>query len=253
MKDNFSKQAQLYARFRPTYPAEVFNFLLSFIPIRKIAWDCGTGNGQIAVELAKYFDNVFATDISENQINNAVKKRNITYKVETAEHCSFPANSFDLITVGQAIHWFSFEEFYGEAERTLKPIGVFAAIGYQLPGLDVRTDEVIKHFYENIVGAFWDDERKYIDANYRTIPFPFKEIPAPHFSASYEWTLEQFIGYVNTWSAVQHYIGVKNENPVDMIIEDLKKCWVEGSTKTVTFPILLRAGTRNNHQPLKSQ
>src|SRR6185503_9076126 len=132
MKDNFSLQSYQYAKFRPTYPKELYDFLLSLVETREVAWDCGTGNGQVANELAKYFKQVYATDISEKQIQQAVKKDNIFYKVESAENTSFPANEFDLITVAQAIHWFSFDEFYNEVNRTIKPGGILAVIGYGL-------------------------------------------------------------------------------------------------------------------------
>ncbi|MBO9702916.1 MAG: class I SAM-dependent methyltransferase [Sporocytophaga sp.] len=38
---------------------------------KEYAWDCGTGNGQVAYELAKTFENVFVTDISKSQIDHA--------------------------------------------------------------------------------------------------------------------------------------------------------------------------------------
>ena len=65
MKDNFSKQANLYAKFRPEYPSELYDFILQHIDNKGIAWDCATGNGQAAKVLAKHFETVFATDISQ--------------------------------------------------------------------------------------------------------------------------------------------------------------------------------------------
>ena len=55
MKDNFSKQSSLYAQFRPAYPKELFQFLLPLVPAKNAAWDCGTGNGQVAVKLSRLF------------------------------------------------------------------------------------------------------------------------------------------------------------------------------------------------------
>ncbi|HEY2140100.1 MAG TPA: hypothetical protein VGH00_08465, partial [Chthoniobacterales bacterium] len=61
-KDHFSKQAEGYAKFRPRYPQELFRYLATIAPRRELAWDCATGNGQAAVELAEVFDRVIATD-----------------------------------------------------------------------------------------------------------------------------------------------------------------------------------------------
>lgn len=243
MKDNFSHQSECYAKFRPTYPKELFEFLMSVVPARTAAWDCGTGNGQVAIELANYFENVYATDISQNQIKNATAKNNIFYTIQRAEQTSFHDNQFDLITVAQAIHWFDFAKFYSEVKRTLKPNGMFVVIGYPLPTIDMQIDNIVHHFYEKILGLYWDKERRYIDELYQTIPFPFKEIPAPKLFATYDWNFDEFIGYLGTWSAVQHYIKKNNNHPADNIIDDFKKCWGDGQTKTVAFPILLRVGT----------
>ena len=120
MKDNFSNAAEKYANFRPSYPAPLFEYIANLCDHKVSAWDCGTGNGQVAMELCNYFQRVFATDISQNQIDNAYWDDKITYQVEAAESCSFPNKSFDLIAIAQAIHWFDFDLFYEQVRRTIK-------------------------------------------------------------------------------------------------------------------------------------
>src|SRR5436190_20945613 len=117
MKDRFSGQAGSYAMFRPTYPAELYEFILRRVKGRQQVWDCATGNGQVARDLAPHFKEVHATDSSVNQIKNAVAQPNIFYSVAPAESTSFPDSSFDLITVGQALHWFNISKFYEEVNR----------------------------------------------------------------------------------------------------------------------------------------
>ena len=47
MKDNFSEQANDYAKFRPQYPPELFQeHIYPLLSSFRRAWDCGTGNGQ---------------------------------------------------------------------------------------------------------------------------------------------------------------------------------------------------------------
>lgn len=244
MKDNFSKRSDLYARFRPGYPRQLFDFLLPLVPDKKAAWDCGTGNGQVAVKLSMYFKEVYATDLSSAQIENAHKKENIFYSVEAAEKTLFPRNKFDLITVAQAIHWFELNGFYKEAHRTLKPGGVIAAIGYDVFRINKKVDLLIDKFYTDITGPYWDKERKYVDEHYLTIPFPFKEITTPGFSMNYNWAFEQVTGYLSTWSAVQHYTRKNNENPVEKFSEELKKVWGDVLKRKVTFPIFARTGRK---------
>jgi ubiquinone/menaquinone biosynthesis C-methylase UbiE len=242
MKDNFSKQSDLYSRFRPGYPAQLFDFLLPLVPDKKAAWDCGTGNGQVAVKLSLWFKEVCATDLSAAQIENAERRRNIFYSVENAEKTIFPDNKFDLITVAQAIHWFDFENFYSEAKRALKPGGVIAIIGYDVFKINKKIDILIDKFYRHTTGPYWDKERKYVEERYRTIPFPFKEIATPGFTMNYKWEFEQVAGYLNTWSAVQHYIRKNNINPVEAFSKELKKAWGTISKRTIRFPIFMRTG-----------
>lgn len=244
MKDNFSKQSDLYSRFRPGYPNKLFQFLLPLIPNKDAAWDCGTGNGQVAIKLAAFFKEVYATDISTAQIDNATKKENIFYEVVNAEDTKFENNAFDIITVAQAIHWFNFEIFYNEVNRTLKPGGIIAVFGYDIFSINKEIDNLIQKFYKETTGPYWDKERRYIDEQYKTIPFPFKQIEAPEFSMSYTWQLEQVIGYLNTWSAVQHYIRKNDKNPVDAFAVELHELWGNIFQRKVTFKIFMRLGRK---------
>ena len=240
MKDNFSSQAEDYSKYRPKYPAGVYEFIKSRLNGFEKAWDCGTGNGQVAVELSSFFTKVEATDISLNQLKNAKKRDNINYSLQRAESTSFPDQNFDLIITAQAIHWFSFESFYAEVKRCLKPQGLLAVLGYGLFSSNPETNRLIAHFYNDIIGPFWDEERKYLEEDYRTIPFPFQELETPEFNQVYTWTIDQLLGYLRTWSAVKHFENQKNEDPVAIIEEELTNAF--GKKNQVTFPILFRLG-----------
>jgi SAM-dependent methyltransferase len=244
MKDNFSTLAGGYSKYRPYYPSEMIEYIVSFVKEKNEALDVATGNGQVAIEISKYFTKVYATDISQKQLDNAAQADNIIYKVESAEHTAFADGQFDLITVAQAIHWFDFDAFYKEVYRVLKPSGVFAVLGYGLFSTNPETDKLLRYFYNEIVGPFWDPERKYIDDNYTTIPFPFDEIEVKVFTNKFTWSFDQLIGYLETWSAVQHYTNKLGKNPVSDIKDALKISW-EKSDKKVTFPLLLRIGKLN--------
>src|SRR4051812_43588784 len=166
MKDNFSTQSDKYATFRPTYPEALFAYLRLIGNGFATAWDCGTGNGQIAGKLAELFDNVFATDISPSQLDNAIKRPNIFYSVQPAEKTYFEPDFFDLIIVGQAVHWFDFDQFYSEVKRTGKPGALVLIAGYGRPTISPEVDSIIDHLYYNIIGKYWDKERKYVDEGY---------------------------------------------------------------------------------------
>lgn len=243
MKDNFSDGASLYARYRPRYPDAVFDYIFSLPDAKDCAWDCGTGNGQIAIRLSEQFKTVHATDISQAQLDHAFRAANIRYSCQPAERTSFAEGYFDLVTIGQAIHWFDFDQFYMEVNRVLKPKGLIVVIGYGLVQVNETIDQLVTDFYTRTVGPYWDKERRYVDENYQTIPFPFNELSVPSFSHTDQWNATHMLGYLRTWSAVKHFIKDRGFDPADHLAEALQSAWGPELRK-VHFPILLRAGRK---------
>ena len=242
--DRFSIQSKHYKRHRPVYPTELYKEILQPVTAYERCWDCATGNGQVAQVLSNHFEQVEATDISENQLAQAPELSNVRYSLQRAEATNFPDNYFDLITVGQAIHWFDFAAFNKEMKRVSKREAIVAIWGYGLLKIDKDIDTLTTEFDSNIVGPYWDIERKHIDSAYSSIPFPFESIKVQRsFCIQEEWDLVRLEGYFNSWSCVQNYKDQKNgENPVPKLIEQISAHWAEGESKKVTFPIFLRLG-----------
>lgn len=241
MKDRFSEHSKLYQSFRPTYPNELYEFIYRHVNDFNCVWDCATGNGQAAAALSKKFSHVYATDISENQLANAAVEQNIFYSISSAEKTPFANQSFDLITVAQAAHWFNLGLFFNEVKRVAKRDATLAIWGYSLLKVNPSIDEHIHHFYTQVVGSYWDKERKLIDDHYRNIFFPFEEISCPAFEFSFEWTIDELQGYLTTWSAVQKFIRQNNQNPVVDLMKLIQPLWVSEKMK-ITFPLFLRLG-----------
>lgn len=241
MKDLFSSQSKIYAAFRPTYPKELYQFIFKHVNEKTAAWDCATGNGQVAQYLATSFKEVYATDISQQQLDHAVKEKNIFYSVSPAEKTHFRDNQFDLITVAQALHWFDRDLFYNEVNRVGKPGAILAIWGYGFMRVDPIIDPLIMEFYNETVGPYWDDARKLVEQGYQTISFPFSEIKAPQFFIKAQWTLDQLTGYLASWSATQKYIRETGHDPVPPFITSIQTHW-RPEAKFVTFPIFTKVG-----------
>ena len=239
--DNFSTHGADYASFRPDSPQGIYDFLYAHVSRFDTAWNCGTGNGQIAAKLSEKFTRVYGTDISKDQLANAIQKDNITYCCERAEATSIPGGSVDLITVGQAIHWFDFDSFYKEARRVARPGALLAAWTYNLLRMTPAINAVLDHLYLNITHAYWDKERDYVDAAYATIPFPFDELKTPELSIIKQYTLPQLIGYLGTWSGVRHYKEKEHKDPVSMVKKELAEAWGPEETHEVYWPVYVRA------------
>jgi ubiquinone/menaquinone biosynthesis C-methylase UbiE len=242
-EDHFSKHSEQYAQYRPHYPAGIYAYLASLAPGNSLAWDCGTGNGQAAIGLTKYFDKVHATDASAEQISLAYEHDKVDYHVEPAEHVSLSASSVDLVTVAVAIHWFNFDEFYREVRRVLKPNGVLAAWTYNLAQISPEIDQLIDQYYFEILAGYWPERIRYLEQRYETIPFPFEEIAPPSFVMEMNWNLAQFAGFLNSWSATQRYKAQRGDQADDLLWPKLRTAWGnENEPRLVRWPLHFRIG-----------
>jgi hypothetical protein len=242
-KDLFSSQSKAYAAFRPTYPPELYQFIFRHTQNFDSAWDCATGNGQVARDLSKRFNNVYATDISQQQLDEAFKADNIKYTVSKAEQTVFEDSSFDLITVGQALHWINTTDFYNEVKRVGRKGATIAVWGYSLLTVNDAIDKRFNEFYFGKVGKYWDAARKLVENNYSTIDFPFADRQDGNFEIKVHWNLEQFAGYLTSWSATQKFIKSEGFNPVPEFIGSINELWGDDTIHPVRFPLFVKLGS----------
>ncbi|MBE7437083.1 MAG: class I SAM-dependent methyltransferase [Spirochaetales bacterium] len=246
-KDHFSHDSRSYARARPDYPSALFEFLNAHCRSRDLAWDCGTGSGQAARQLTKYFREVVATDASAAQIHAALEegivRPGLIFRTAPAEDSGLPDCSADLITVAQALHWFDFERFYAEVRRVLRPDGLLAVWCYELMQTGKEIDKLLHYFYHDVVGPYWPADRRFIEEHYATIPFPFEELTVPNFYIETSWNLEEYVNYLATWSAVKRYREARQADPVPEIRSALAAVWGPSDVRRSNrWPIYMRLG-----------
>lgn len=244
--DHFSAVAAGYARFRPRYPAALFDWLAAMAPAHGRAWDCATGSGQAAVALAAYFDAVVATDASAAQLAHAEPHPRVEYRVAPAESSGLEPGSADLVSVAQALHWFAVPRFYAEARRVLRPGGVLAVWCYARPRVDdARLQRELDALHDETLAGCWPAERRLVEEGYHSLDFPFVETAAPAFEMRARLTLDALAGYLRTWSATQRYVARHGRDPVAPLVERVAGAWdgAEGG-REVAWPLALRAGRR---------
>jgi SAM-dependent methyltransferase len=241
-KDHFSQQAAAYRRYRPGYPAALLDCIASRAPDRGLAVDCATGSGQAAVELARHFDSVIALDGSRRQLASAQAHPRVQYVSALAERLPLRDHCASLVAAAQAAHWFDFERFHAECRRVLIPRGVIAVWTYEKFRLDAEVDAIVDRFYSDIVGEDWPPERRYVEQGYRTLPFPWNEEPAPVLELRTDWDLEQVMGYLATWSAVQRFRVRVGHDPLPALRLQLEAVWPAGRARRLRWPIHLRLG-----------
>ena len=141
-----------------------------------------------------------------------------------------PGNDFDL--------------FYKEVNRVLKPDGVIAVWTYELPTISPEVDIILRDFHDNILHEYWLPENWLVSQGYSSISFPFPEMNCPQFYSERRLSLKDFMGYLNTWSATQHYITKNGINPTEELFHSLRKVWKD-EEKLVSWKLVLKVGKTN--------
>ena len=241
-KDFFSQQASEYAKYRPGYPEELFKYLGSITNEHKRAWDSAAGNGQAALGLAEYFDEVLASDASETQIQNAVQHPKIKYFIAPSENSGIEPHSVNIVTVATAIHWFNLNKFYDEVKRVLVPGGTLAVWNYGEANVNEKIDKIFHRFLYEVIGSYAAPEFWKGINQENEIDFPFERIKTPLFKMKHNWSFNDYKNFVMTWSPVRQYIKLNNTDPLELIIDELKNAWGnENEKKEISWKLMLKA------------
>lgn len=243
-RDHFAFAASSYASFRPRYPAALFRWLASEERGHERAWDCGTGSGQAAVALAAHYGSVVASDASLAQLASADRADGVEYVAMSAESSALRAESVDLVTVAQALHWFDRARFFDEVDRVLRPGGVLAVWSYGLLTITPAIDARLRHFYSNTLGGYWPSERALVDSGYAGVALPYPELKTPRITMNASWTLAELLGFLSTWSAVGRYRASVGVDPTRALSTDLAAVWGAEERRRVRWPVVLRAARK---------
>ncbi len=242
-EDHFSGHADAYVQHRPRYPDELFAWLASVSREHSLAWDAGTGNGQVAVALADHFERVIATDASGEQLAQAMTHDLVEYRNEPVDRASLLDASVDLVTAGAAAHWFELDGFYREVRRVAKKGALIALFSYGPRDIADAIDPVVHDFQENVLRGYWPERIQYVHDRYATLPFPFDEIEAPRFAIGAEWNLRELMAFLETWSASQRYFQERGTHATDAIAADLARSWGDPDRRRrFEYPLFVRAG-----------
>ncbi|KAL1845555.1 trans-aconitate methyltransferase 1 [Diaporthe australafricana] len=187
-----------YAAFRPSYPAELYAAVLQYHrtsgrdPLRhRLALDLGTGHGVVVRSLAPHFTKVVGTDPSAGMIKQAQTitqadallqgPGKVVFRQAPAEKIDFLADgAVDLVTAGQAAHWFDYPTLWPEMARLTRPVSTLAFFGYKdhvLPQYP-RASELIQHYAyskePHLLGSYWQQPGRSIvqDKLRKVIPPP---------------------------------------------------------------------------------
>jgi SAM-dependent methyltransferase len=108
----FATTVPLYGRFRPPYPSEFFRTVAHRLGLsrRHSLIDLGTGPGLLALGFAPYVGRIVGVDpepamIAAAKETAARASQNFTLIASRAEELGSEVGTFDIVTVGRALHW----------------------------------------------------------------------------------------------------------------------------------------------------
>jgi len=249
---DFSFANKTYASFRPQYPDTLFEDIIHNMKVhsRDLAIDIGAGTGQATIPLAKYFNKVIGFDPSPGQLTQTDATSTggkVEFREGNAEHVNLPDKSCDLIVTAQAVHWFDHKNFFAECERLLKPDGLLAIWGYSMCHIDHKeSDDLLWQYFSGTLGNYWDEKRKLVDNRYVDVIPSFGKVERANFEMIKEVNIDEFIGYLQTWSAWNEYKKVKNEDPIPPLMKKMEVSLGNKKKLKLTFPIFIIYVTKGN-------
>ncbi|MCL2772155.1 MAG: class I SAM-dependent methyltransferase [Oscillospiraceae bacterium] len=128
-EDKFTGKAELYKKFRPTYPKDFLDYLYSQTGFTKdsVIADIGAGTGIFTRLLLECGSKVYAIEPNEDMRETCKKDlseyQNFISVNAPAEKTGLRETSVDFVTIAQAFHYFDRQLFKQECRRILKPGG----------------------------------------------------------------------------------------------------------------------------------
>ncbi|KAH7328963.1 S-adenosyl-L-methionine-dependent methyltransferase [Stachybotrys elegans] len=199
--------AQAYDTYRPSYPAEAVEKLLSHLgvsgkPGSKIV-DLAAGTGKFTEALAARPEEyeVVAVEPHESMRGTLAKKKlkGVDVREGTAVKMNVPDGWADAVVVAQAFHWFATEEALDEIRRVLKPDGklglVYNIENYNSPSSWPAATAWEKKTSDLVLDLPDDGQPRFRHSHWRIVLDAQAQAAAPKFSTplgedSVPWTVK---------------------------------------------------------------
>ena len=186
----FTKRADWYASYRPSYPARIIGILEKETGFgsRHVVADIGSGTGLLSRIFLENGNKVFGVEPNDSMRSYAERDlggfRNFVSVRGTAEHTTLPSRSVNLVTAGQALHWFDPAGAAKEFSRISKPGGSLC-VAY-----NSRKNDRVGQAYGRIISRYARDKAKVPNADAKYIARFFKDGECSKHTLSNEQSLD---------------------------------------------------------------
>ncbi|EDV20204.1 uncharacterized protein TRIADDRAFT_61356 [Trichoplax adhaerens] len=251
---NIPGVSQNYSKFRPTYPNQIYEEILSYIHqyAKKSSWnlavDVACGPGLCTQPLGKYFKQVIGLDYSHAQITEAKiinQTHNVQFQTGSAYELPCDDNSVDLVTCAQALHCLDEEKFFAEVERVLKPgTGCLALYSYKVCSISNcdKANQLLSHFI-NVTLRDYFVKKWYNDTAYGHVILPYCDhTKNESMSMTGSMSLEDFINFIKSWATYHRLLQDATTDPLPELRVKLQEALMETTGADIIeyrFPVFL--------------
>ncbi len=179
--------------YRPPYPQQIYDLIVSHSPSRGRILDLGCGHGKIARPMSKHFSSVMAIDPSAKMI--ALGKSlelgaatNLEWVESYAETAPLTGR-YDTVVAALSIHWMNHDVLFPKLSKHLKTRHLFSVIegdGAHKPPWESDWQTFLSKWVPKLTGkplhtnkdrSFWENYLDYVDVNgvYEVVSDPFHQ------------------------------------------------------------------------------
>jgi len=256
-----NQQVEYYDATRPKYTQEIFDYIINSIVEKgekENYLDVACGSGQLLFPLSKYFNLSVGIDASEQQIKKAEEKLKFlenenfnkihlmtcdAYDVYSKlidenilKSSKTSTEVFDLITIGQAFHWFDEIKILTYLRNILKENGVLILVGYTKQHFDPNTHPELYKLFQGTIDTlipYFECDIKNNDGayfkSYENIKKVFNieesEIKVEWYTESTRCKVKKVVDLLRSWSAYINMVknSKQSENAFKDPIDDLQE------------------------------
>ncbi len=191
-EEKFTGKADVYDRYRPSYPKELIDWLYEKTHAASVA-DIGAGTGKFTACLAEKPWDITAVEPNGDMLEKLRKNLpHIRIVNAPAENTGLAAGSIDLVTAATAFHWFDKEKFKTECLRIFTAKGRLAVVWNTRTESDMQKER--NEIFQRTVGQY-DSVKGNINHDGKFAPEKyFSEYEQVSFLQSMKMNMEQYVG-----------------------------------------------------------
>jgi ubiquinone/menaquinone biosynthesis C-methylase UbiE len=222
----FEGTAGYYAKYRPTYPKQLFDDIIEAFELngQGSLLDLGCGTGEMAIPLAPYFKNVLAIDPDRQMLDYGRRKtaaqkiNNIEWQKGSSKTLTEVNRLFKMVTMGQSFHWMDEKIVIDKLYGMLEPGGVLVIVGNAAESVlqnvrAARKNEIVKKMLVKYLGP----ERRAGNKIYKPSSldwqkdlFPktrFGNFQTAYYLVQIPRNIDQIVGqlFSMSWAARRHF------------------------------------------------